>query len=60
MKQTILFLLITGASLSCADGILPENSTFDTRNVVLNHFFYFNDEVIDTSKVFTLGNSELF
>jgi hypothetical protein len=59
MKQTILFLLITGASLSCTDGILPQESTFDTRNVVLNHFFYFNDEVIDTSKAFTLGNSRI-
>tara|TARA_B100000767_G_scaffold275009_1_gene310009 strand:+ start:393 stop:1169 length:777 start_codon:yes stop_codon:yes gene_type:complete len=59
MKQIILFFLITGVSLSCSDGILPEDSTFDTRNVVLNHFFYFNDEVIDTSKIFTLGNSRI-
>ncbi|CAI8371748.1 MAG: Uncharacterised protein [Owenweeksia sp. TMED14] len=59
MKQIIFFLLITGATLSCTDEVLPEDSTFDTRNVVLNHFFYYNDEVIDTSKVFNLGNAQI-
>ena len=59
MKRIIFFLLIAGASLSCSDGILSEDTTFDTRNLVLNHFFYFNDEVIDTSKIFTLGNSRI-
>lgn len=59
MKKTVCFFLIFISLIACTTNILDEDKVFDDRNVVLNHFFYFNDQVLDTTKIFTLGNARV-
>ncbi len=60
MKR-ILLLIATATALfsACENGILPEDASYDQRNVVLRHFFYYDGVTMDTNKVFLLGNAEL-
>ncbi len=60
MKR-ILFLIAAATALisACENGILPEDASYDQRNVVLRHFFYYEGVGMDTSKVFVLGNAEV-
>ena len=60
MKR-ILFPVLAAVALfaACEKSILPEDASYDQRNVVLRHFFYYDGVTMDTNKVFLLGNSEV-
>ncbi len=60
MKR-ILFPVLAALALfaACEKSILPEDASYDQRNVVLRHFFYYDGVTMDTNKIFLLGNSEV-
>ena len=59
MKRLLFPLLAAVAFLAGCETILPEDASYDQRNVVLRHFFYYDGVTMDTNKVFTLGNAEV-
>jgi|GEM_PF-142289 len=60
MKRITLILAAALLGMAaCEKTILPEDASYDQRNVVLKHFLYFDGVTMDTNKRFMLGNAEV-
>lgn len=59
MKRFALLFGMTLVSVACVNQILDDDYTPDDRNIVLQHYFYFGDGLMNSNRTHEMGNAEV-
>lgn len=59
MKRIALFFGMALTTVACVDSIIDDGYEPETRNVVLQHYFYYGDGLMNANKTHVMGNAEV-